>query len=399
MKTKNLRYSYNLNISLLVNPPEKEFIFSYDINSQKKIYIQDDGYSYFSDLNDKEEYGFFLTQSYLMIKNNPEIKDSRDILKISIKTSEEEIVIKRIEKLKSSNINYDLWIEFENNEYYDFDSKENDKKFIEALFANLGIKSMLDIKIKDNKMFLKYSSLKKFKYELFQKIINPNFIANFYLTYMRFILKELKNIKDKNNDREYIRQLNFNLAIYNFIYTRIANYKTETILKEFNIERQNIFRIIDNNKKLKDFFLNNDKITLRINEYLKLLTEKIVLKNKSNKFIRKVIRNKIDVNFSIRGEFLLNKDIEGVVKVIDNPDDLKNINKDEILVMSYPDIDSPYIVKKINGIISESGGFTNEAAMSCIKFKKLFVSGVTGCKNVFSNGEKIKTINGLIYKI
>ncbi|MBW2977573.1 hypothetical protein KY331_01890 [Candidatus Woesearchaeota archaeon] len=109
--------------------------------------------------------------------------------------------------------------------------------------------------------------------------------------------------------------------------------------------------------------------------------------------------SQIKETFPLTGLVVVNKDIQGIAKVIKSRQDLADLSSDDILIArdTHPSYVGAMIISK--GIITEAGGLTSHAAIVSRELNIPCIVGVKGCRNLIKTGDKIKMHKGKILKI
>jgi pyruvate, water dikinase len=93
----------------------------------------------------------------------------------------------------------------------------------------------------------------------------------------------------------------------------------------------------------------------------------------------------------------------GRVRVIDNPSNMKNFKKGEVLVTRITDPDWEPIMRLASAIVTEQGGKTSHAAIVSRELGTPCVVGATGARKILKNGEAVTVScaegeTGFVYK-
>ena len=89
----------------------------------------------------------------------------------------------------------------------------------------------------------------------------------------------------------------------------------------------------------------------------------------------------------------------GNAKIIKNYSDIKKITPRDILISEYTRPNLVVGMAVCKGIITEEGGLTSHAAIVSRELGKPCLIGVEGCTKALKDGDKIKVVDGNIYKI
>lgn len=108
---------------------------------------------------------------------------------------------------------------------------------------------------------------------------------------------------------------------------------------------------------------------------------------------------KINYSFPLKGIVASKGNFTGIAKIIKKSfSDIKKITPQDILIAKYT---RPALVAGMaicKGIITEEGGLTSHAAIVSRELEKPCLINVDGCTEAIKDGDRIKVINGKIYK-
>lgn len=345
----------------------------------------------------------------------------------------------------------------ESNSYFSF-IDEIKKKSINLKFLNDFYKYYLNFILFEYKKTKKISkelvllifTVKKLNF----KMSLIDFIHGLLIKNLKEFLIKKHNITESKNLEYFVPPISF--GTYNFL---LSNSNEGKFIKQHNrnfLDKCNLNMLINNIKtnqkkvfkifnkfkgRQKEYFLIVKKlIWLRdvVDYYYSATTSlyennlSLILKNESIKYsfkdilkickfsmdeIQEVRKNKFcprpyflikkkqkDIGqkkyiFPLKGIIASKGNFRGIVKVIKNFFDIKKITSKDILVSECT---SPSLVIGMavcKGIITEEGGLTSHAAIVSRELGKPCVINVQGCVDVLKDGNKIKVINGKIYKL
>ncbi|MFT4303227.1 MAG: PEP-utilizing enzyme [Candidatus Woesearchaeota archaeon] len=364
---KKLKQNNNNNKVILFQSYKKE-ITSSDFNTIKE---------YFRLIDIKVEW------NKSIIKNNTILLNSKDFNKLLTNIKDSKINIKYINyliKIFLKDINIENKISKKNIRNYeeikDYNRKFNLKilafDFILRIITQLTLNELKKIGITSEKkpdIFIPYSTtfgtlnliklIKENKPFLSDTDIDNEFIIKNKKDIITN-LKKIKREKNKNYNNELIECIQKLLWIYDN-----TNYCANAILL-------NYFKLAKKiNPKIQRTNINNSKD-----------------KNKNK-----------NMNYKLKGKIAYPGNLQGIAKLIGNPQQKFEINNKEILVISEtnPNLLPQMIISK--GIITEKGGILCHAAIVCREIQKPCIINVKNCLQKISNGDTISIKNGIITKI
>lgn len=383
--------------------------------------------------------------------------NQEDFSVIVFKKILKELGIKNTVRVKKSNDN----IFIEGGSYFSFfkeiKQKSKDLKFLDDFYSYFS-KFILSQHIKTKKTSKNLLALISSAKDLNFKMSMIDYMHGLVIKSLKEYLINKYNINEKEHFEYFVPPVSFTtyclLLHYSNDNKKIPDSYDKEILKRLDkrdlnkligkvkLNQKKVIKILENLKgKQKKYFIALKKlIWLRdmVDYYYDAITsfygENIFLSlNKENikhsfkdpleicRFsideIRKSRQNKVCAchNFSIqkkqkktyqekitlplKGIIASKGDFSGIAKIIKNFSDIKNITAKNILISQYT---RPYLVVGMaicRGIITEEGGVTSHAAIVSRELGKPCLIGAQGCTRVLRNGDKIRVINGKVYKL
>ncbi|MBW2044490.1 MAG: hypothetical protein JRI96_06330 [Deltaproteobacteria bacterium] len=104
-------------------------------------------------------------------------------------------------------------------------------------------------------------------------------------------------------------------------------------------------------------------------------------------------------NFPLKGRIASQGNFEGIARIIRTLGDIKRITSDDIMIAEYTFPSLVVGMAICRGIITEVGGLTSHAAIVSRELGKPCVVGVIGCTKLIRQGDRIKVINGSVYRL
>ncbi|MFB1050812.1 PEP-utilizing enzyme [Paraliobacillus sp. JSM ZJ581] len=192
----------------------------------------------------------------------------------------------------------------------------------------------------------------------------------------------------------------------------IQEIKDMTILRENNkhylyyiiSEVKKIFREIEIRFNSKGYTRNRDDLYyLSYSEVTKIIDKKIIpdnlidlvqerkmlfygynsLKNQSKKQTNKIIEKKILGMIACQGY------VKGTARIVHDINNVKDVNKEDILVVKTMDISWSPIFSKVKGVVTEIGGLLSHAAIVAREYNIPTLVNVKDATTVLKDGDKI----------
>jgi pyruvate,water dikinase len=101
----------------------------------------------------------------------------------------------------------------------------------------------------------------------------------------------------------------------------------------------------------------------------------------------------------LKGVIASQGNFSGIARIIKDFSDIKRVGPKDILVSQYTRPSLVVGMAICKGIITEEGGLTSHAAIVSRELGKPCLIGVERCTNAIKDGDKIKVVDGKIYKL
>jgi phosphoenolpyruvate synthase/pyruvate phosphate dikinase len=210
----------------------------------------------------------------------------------------------------------------------------------------------------------------------------------------------LKTLKDKDNLLiEKIITLNINdnqaadlqveldFLFQKYLKNKLGKQYQESIIENLTFEE--ILDIVSTPKKISKYTERNG------NNYRIVWPEKRTIKflyfNTKKEFEKVIKLIQFDINYQneIRGAVACSGYVEGVVRIIKSPNDLKKFKTGEILVSTHTQPRYTIIMMKAKGIVTDIGGITSHAAIISREFKIPCIVGTGNATKILKNGDRV----------
>lgn len=169
-------------------------------------------------------------------------------------------------------------------------------------------------------------------------------------------------------------------------------------LKKIYPEKKKFSDVIKLEEFLSDDLPSDNMLKDRLNEYGyadgKLFDSFSVVKDKFNIEIEK---KKVDKN-NLKGQVAYKGKVKGIVRIVNGREDMKKVNKGDVLVASTTTPDFLPAMKRSGAIISEHGGAICHAAITSRELRIPCVVGVQGATEVLNDGDRVEVDaeNGIV---
>jgi len=287
-----------------------------------------------------------------------------------------------------------------------------------------------------NNLFLLVSIIKKLNF----KMSILDFIHNSVLEEFKRFLRGKYHLKEDKHLEYFAPPISF--SIYKFLLNKggfleqLDKRRQSVLINNIKNNQKKILKILAklNGKQKKYFVILKKLIWLRdvVDYYYGIITS-LYGSHLSSIFKRRKIRpsfknpleicrfsmNKIKLRpnlnfpsdkkmgdtyqrnyaFPLRGTVASKGNFSGFVKIIRDNFDTAKITPKNILVAKYTQPSLVVGMAICKGIITEEGGLTSHAAIVSRELGKPCLIGVEACTNILKDGDKIKVINGKIYKL
>ena len=144
-------------------------------------------------------------------------------------------------------------------------------------------------------------------------------------------------------------------------------------------------------------------IELRYKEGFLLVNEGVVFKKINDYFTEKGFILIEDTNNELKGFTAYNSNIKikGKVRIIENKEEIKQLQQDEILITTATVPEYVPFLKRARAIITEEGGITTHAAIVSRELKIPCIVGITNITKVFKDGDlvEVDANKGVVRKI
>lgn len=337
-------------------------------------------------------------------------------------------------KKKSSNPKfldnfYKYFLKFISSEYKKIKTTPKKLIYLVSAIKKLNFKmSLLDfihnLLIKNLKDFL----TKKYHFKENKNL--EYFIPPLSFTTYKFLLtfKENKNFYDKKilkHIEKYLNKHHIKMLIKNVEINQRKINKSFNKLEEKQKNYFNAFKKLVWLRDIVDYYY--DEITIVYGNILSSIFKRERIKYSSKNFleicqfsmaeIQEIRKNKFyshsyfptsekrknshqkNYVFPLKGTVASKGNFRGTVKIIRNMSDIKKITPKDILISQYTYPSLVVGMSICKGIITEDGGLTSHAAIVSRELGKPCLIGVEGCIDALKDGDKIKVIDGKIYKV
>ncbi len=381
---------------------------------EERFFLRKNGNSYFSDFEASFEAGDLLSLLSLRAKELSETIGYRNVL-IEFVVSKGELFI--VQACPYSGVFPEsLQVRFENEANYDFSPLDMDAAFVKNFFREAGLESRLNFQVKKNGLFLELDEILNMEKELAAKANSGSFLLSFKDACLNSIKSALSSVCRADEPEKCLlalKNLNSRMALMNFVLTRIAavlgrkKNSKERYLDfwefRFSLKKHYNSAALALGKKILSVRtgLDYDKLSkickIPYKDALLYISgrKSAVLRENRIKRADFILRPA----YPIKGIELSPGKAQGIVRIIRNPADAEKCREDEIAVSPYMDRNLVSAAVRSRGVITSAGGFFSHAAILAREMKKPCIGAIAACDRIFSNGDRVRIENGLIFKL
>jgi len=181
-----------------------------------------------------------------------------------------------------------------------------------------------------------------------------------------------------------------------FIASRALFPLLSEVAKRFNLSFKQVIQLsVDEmftalrKKKLPSLRVLNERIKYCV-VYYPNKREMVYIKGKAKKLAKKIVEEKIEEIKELKGNIAYPGKVKGEVKLIFGPEDIKKMNKGDILVSPATNPNVMPAIVKASAIVTDEGGITCHAAIVSRELKIPCIIGTKIATKVLKDGDLVE---------